>query len=57
MSFEFYEGAKTDSETTAQVTVRKGGQLVLTQAAVAMLGEGVEAVQVGFNPETRAGWS
>ena len=52
--FNFYEGAKTDSETTAQVTVRKGGQLVLTQAAVAMLGEGVEAVQVGFNPETRA---
>ncbi len=54
MSFEFYEGAKTDSETTAQVTVRKGGQLVLTQAAVVMLGDEVTNVQVGYNPETRA---
>ncbi len=42
--FSFYEGAKTDSETTAQVMVRKGGQLVLTQAAVATLGDGVQAV-------------
>ncbi len=37
--FDFYEGAKTDSETTAQVTVRKGGQLVLTQAAVVLPGQ------------------
>ncbi len=52
--FSFYEGAKTDGATTAQVTVRKGGQLVLTQAAVAMLGDGVTDIQVGFNPKTRA---
>ena len=28
--------------------------MVLTQAAVEMLGEGVERVQIGYNPETRA---
>lgn len=54
MSFEFYEGAKTDGATKAQVTVRKGGQLVLTQAAVAMLGEGATHVQVGYDPDSRA---
>ncbi len=54
MSFQFYKGSTTDGETKAQVTVRKGGQLVLTQATVAMLGEGVEAVQIGFDSETRA---
>jgi hypothetical protein len=35
------------------VTVRKAGQLVLTEAAVAMLGEGVEHVQIGYNAKSR----
>ena len=35
------------------MTVRKAGQLVLTEAAVAMLGEGVEAVQIGYNAKSR----
>ena len=52
--FHFYEGSTTDSATSARITVRKGGILVLTQATVEMLGNDVEAVQVGFNPETRA---
>ena len=53
-TFEFFEGAATVNSTTPRVTVRKTGQLVLTEAAVAMLGEGVEAVQIGFDPKARA---
>ncbi|MDY7091588.1 MAG: hypothetical protein SX243_01310 [Acidobacteriota bacterium] len=52
--FTFYEGTSSESAEVARVTVRKGGILVLTAAAVAMLGDGVERVQVGFNPETGA---
>jgi hypothetical protein len=52
--FTFFEGAATVNSTTPRVTVRKTGQLVLTEAAVAMLGEGVEAVQIGFDPKARA---
>jgi hypothetical protein len=52
--FTFFEGAATVNSTTPRVTVRKTGQLVLTEAAVAMLGEGVEAVQVGYDPKARA---
>jgi hypothetical protein len=51
--FEFFEGTATVNSTTPRVTVRKAGQLVLTEAAVAMLGEGVEAVQIGYNPKSR----
>jgi hypothetical protein len=52
--FTFFEGSATVNSTTPRVTVRKTGQLVLTEAAVAMLGEGVEAVQIGFDPKARA---
>ncbi len=46
--FDFYEG--TTSENTApRITVRKGGQLVLTSGAVDMLGDGVEFVQLAYN--------
>ena len=51
--FEFFEGTATVNSTTPRVTVRKAGQLVLTEAAVAMLGEGVEAVQIGYNAKSR----
>ncbi len=54
MNFEFYEGTKTDGATKALVTIRKGGQLVLTQAAVAMLGDGATHVQIGLDPDSRA---
>ena len=54
MSFDFYEGPTTDSTSHPRITVRRGGLMVLTQAAVEMLGEGVDRVQIGFNPETRA---
>ncbi|MEM7481090.1 MAG: hypothetical protein AAF481_07930 [Acidobacteriota bacterium] len=52
--FEFFEGTATVQATTPQVTVRRSGQLVLTEAAVALLGEGVEAVQIGYNAQARA---
>ena len=51
--FEFFEGTSTVNSTTPRVTVRKAGQLVLTEAAVAMLGEGVEHVQIGYNAKSR----
>jgi len=51
--FEFFEGTATVNSTTPRVTARKAGQLVLTEAAVAMRGEGVEAVQIGFNAKSR----
>lgn len=50
--FNFYEG--TASENTApKITVRKGGQLVLTSGAVDMLGDDITAVQLGFNAKTK----
>jgi hypothetical protein len=52
--FTFFEGTTTESAEVARITVRKGGILVLTAAAVGMLGDEVERVQVGFNPETGA---
>ena len=52
--FQFFEGTTTESATAARITVRKGGILVLTRAAIEMLGDEVAAVQVGYNPETRA---
>lgn len=52
--FEFFEGTASESSATPRVTVRKGGQLVLTQAAVAMLGEGATHVQLGYNAKTGA---
>lgn len=52
--FDFFEGSATEGTLSPRVTIRKGGQLVLTQAAVDLMGEGTSHVQVGFNPETKA---
>ncbi len=52
--FEFFEGAATASTTAPRITVRRTGQLILTQAAAAMLGDGVTHVQLGYNQETQA---
>ncbi len=51
--FQFFEGARTESKAP-QVTVRRSGQMVLTAAAIAMLGEGVTHVQFGFDVDARA---
>ena len=51
--FEFFEGARTDNRAP-KITVRRSGQVSLTGAAVALLGEGVTAVQIGYDPVTKA---
>ena len=45
--FKFYEGITSENSAAPRVTVRKGGVLVLTQAAVDLLGDGVTHVQLG----------
>lgn len=49
--FEFFQGVASES-TAPKITVRKGGQLVLTAGTVDMLGDNVEFVQLGFNRKT-----
>jgi hypothetical protein len=51
--FDFFEGTRSETQTP-QVTVRRSGQLVLTPPAVAMLGDDVTHVQLGFDPDTGA---
>jgi hypothetical protein len=50
--FQFFEGTRSTT-TSPQVTVRRSGQMVLTPAAVAMLGDGATHVQFGYDPDTR----
>ena len=52
-SFEFFEGARTDNRAP-KITVRRSGQVSMTGAAVALLGEGVTAVQLGYDATTKA---
>ena len=49
--FDFYEGTATEN-TAPRITVRKGGQLVLTSGTVDMLGDDPAFVQLGFNRRT-----
>jgi hypothetical protein len=51
--FDFFEGNRSETQTP-QVTVRRSGQMVLTPPAVAMLGDDVTHVQMGYDPNTRA---
>ena len=51
--FEFYEGTASEAQGP-RITVRRSGQLVLTPAAVELLGEDVRFVQIGFSRKTRA---
>ncbi len=51
--FDFFEGTRSETQTP-QVTVRKSGQMVLTPPAVAMLGDDVAHVQMGYDADTRA---
>jgi hypothetical protein len=50
--FHFFEGTRSTT-TSPQVTVRRSGQMVLTPAAVAMLGDDATHVQFGYDPDTR----
>ena len=53
-SFKFFEGNASESRTKAQVTVRRGGLMVITQAAAELLGDGATHVQLAYDAETRA---
>ncbi len=50
--FVFFEGSSSEN-TAPRITVRKGGQMVLTRGTVEMLGGDVTHVQLGFDPKTK----
>ena len=52
-AFEFFEGNLSESSSSPQVTVRRGGLMVLTAAAAEMLGEGVEKVQLAYDRSSK----
>jgi hypothetical protein len=52
--FVFFEGAISENAARARITVRRGGLLILTAGAVAMLGEEVDTVQLAFSPTSGA---
>lgn len=52
--FQFFEGSTTINSTSPQATLRRSGQVILTEAAVELLGDGVTQVQVGYNAKTGA---
>ncbi len=51
-AFEFFQGNLSESSSSPQITVRRGGLVVLTAAAAEMLGEGVEKVQLAYDRST-----
>ena len=53
-TFEFFQGSASESRSTPQITVRRGGLLVITHAAAALLGDDVSHVQLAYDPKTRA---
>jgi hypothetical protein len=52
--FEFFQGNLSESRTRPQITVRKGGLMVLSRAAIELLGEGVTHVQLAYNRKSGA---
>ena len=50
--FNFYEGTARAHSQEPRVTVRSGGLMVITPAAIEMLGDDVTHVQLGLNPKT-----
>jgi hypothetical protein len=52
--FQFFEGSTTINSTSPQATLRRSGQVILTEAAMALLGDGVTQVQVGYSAKTGA---
>ena len=51
-TFEFFQGTLSESTATARVTVRRGGLMVISRAAVDMLGDDVTHVQLAYDPKT-----
>ncbi|MEM8931693.1 MAG: hypothetical protein AAGE94_11000, partial [Acidobacteriota bacterium] len=50
--FDFFEGTATESTSRARITVRRGGLMVITKAAVDLLGDEVEHVQLAYSAKT-----
>ena len=51
-SFVVFEGNLSESSSKPQITVRRGGLMVLTRAAADLLGENVERVQLAYDRNT-----
>ena len=51
-TFEFFQGTLSESSTSPRVTVRRGGLMVITRAAVDLLGDDVSRVQLAYNRKT-----
>ncbi len=54
--FDFFEGSATEGILSPRVTIRKGGQLVLTQAAVDLMGEGTTQCSGRLQPRDQGDW-
>lgn len=52
--FEFFEGNLSVSAARPQITIRKGGVIVISRAVAVMLGDKLSHVQLAYNPKTRA---
>ena len=52
-AFELFEGNLSESSSSPQVTVRRGGLMVLSAAAAEMLGDGVEKVQLAYDRSSK----
>lgn len=51
-TFEFFQGTLSESSTLPRITVRRGGLMVITRAAVDLLGDEVSRVQLAYNRTT-----
>ncbi len=52
--FEFFEGTLSVSSARPQITIRKGGIIVISRAVAVMLGDKLTHVQLAYNPKTGA---
>ena len=52
--FQFFEGATSENASEPRITIRKNGLLVLTRAAVEMLGHDATHVRLGIDPKTNS---
>jgi hypothetical protein len=52
--FEFFEGSLSVSAARPQITIRKGGVIVISRAVAVMLGDKLSHVQLAYNPKTGA---
>ena len=51
-NFEFFQGTLSESSTRPQITVRRGGLMVISRAAADLLGDSVTHVQLAFDAKT-----